>query len=43
MSEEEKLNEFSKIAGPIMNGLQKLSDVDSEYVLYCLLAAVEVH
>ena len=43
MSEEEKLQEFSKIAEPIMVGLSKLSDQDSEYVLYRLLASVEMH
>ena len=43
MTEEEKLQEFASIAAPIMNGLSRLSDADSEYVLYRLLAAVEVH
>lgn len=43
MTEEEKVMEFGKLATPIMMGLSKLSDQDSEYVLYRLLAAVEVH
>lgn len=43
MSETEKLEEFAKMAAPIMQGLSKLSDADADYVLYRLLSAVEVH
>jgi hypothetical protein len=43
LSEDEKLQEFSLIAEPVMRGLSRLSDQDSEYVLYRLLAAVEIH
>lgn len=43
MSEAEKLEEFAKIAGPVMQGLSKLSDADADYVLYRLLSVVEVH
>ena len=43
MTEEQKIQEFALIAAPVMNGLARLSDADSEYVLYRLLAAVEVH
>lgn len=42
MSEEEKLQEFAKIAQPIMDGLSKLSDKDADYVLFSLLGSVEV-
>lgn len=42
LSEDEKLDQAVKFAGPIMNGLSKLSDKDSEIVLYGLLAAVEM-
>lgn len=41
-STEEQLEAFAKIANPVMNGLSKLSDADSEMVLFNLLAAVEV-
>lgn len=43
MSEDEKLDEFAKIAQPIMVGLSKLSDADADYVLFRLLGAVEMH
>lgn len=43
LSEDEKLAEFAKIANPIMTGLSKLSDADSEYVLFRLLSAVEMN
>lgn len=43
MTEEQKLEEFAKIANPIMMGLSKLSDADSEYVLFRLLTATEYH
>jgi hypothetical protein len=41
-SDEEKLVGLAKIAAPVMNGLSKLSDVDSELVLFGLLQAVEM-
>lgn len=43
LSEEQKLEEFGKLAAPIMQGLSKLSDADADFVLYRLLACVEVH
>ena len=43
LDEEAKLQEFARIANPIMLGLSKLSDADSEYVLFRLLSAVEIH
>lgn len=43
LSQEKQLEQFAKMAEPIMKGLSKLSDEDSEYVLYRLLAAVEIH
>lgn len=43
MSEDEKLDEFAKLAQPILAGLSKLSDQDADYVLFRLLGAVEVH
>lgn len=42
LSEDEKLEQAAQIAMPIMNGISKLSDKDSEFVLYSLLAAVEI-
>lgn len=41
-SESEKLEGLSKIIGPIMNGLSKLSDEDSNRVLFGLLSSVEI-
>ena len=41
LSEEEKLDMAGKFAGPVMNGLAKLSDADSEMVLHSLLSCVE--
>lgn len=41
-SESDKLDEFAKILTPIMNGIAKLSDADSDKVLYGLLSSVEV-
>ncbi len=41
MSESDKLDEFAKIAAPLMMGLSKLSDVDADRVLYGLLSSVE--
>lgn len=42
MSETEKLEEFAKVAQPVMLGLSKLSDADADYVLFRLLSAVEI-
>ncbi len=42
LSEDEKLDSIAKIAGPIMQGLSKLSDADSELVMFGLLSSVEV-
>ena len=42
MSETEKFDQFSKLLSPLMVGLAKLSDSDSDYVLFRLLSAVEV-
>ena len=42
LSESEKFEEFGKIATPIMSGLSKLSDDDSNKVLFGLLSAVEI-
>lgn len=41
LSEEEKLDQFAEVAAPLMKGLSKLSDADSELVLYGLLQSVE--
>ncbi len=41
-SEDEKLEQFAKIGKPVMDGLSKLSDEDANYVLFGLLASVEV-
>ncbi len=42
LSESEKLDQFALIASPLMTGLSKLSDEDSNKVLFGLLASVEV-
>lgn len=42
LSEDDKFQEIAEAIGPIMEGFAKLSDADSEYVLYRLLSAVEV-
>lgn len=42
LSESEKFEEFAKIAAPFMAGLSKLSDEDSNRVLFGLLSSVEV-
>lgn len=42
LTEEGKLDELAKLAAPLMTGLAKLSDSDADYVLYGLLAAVEM-
>jgi len=41
-SKEQNLEDIAKVMTPIMEGLSKLSDEDSERVLYGLLAAVEM-
>jgi len=43
LKDNEKLEQFAKIAEPIMKGLSSLSDADADYVLMNLLAGVEVH
>lgn len=40
--EEAKLDMIAKLASPLMEGLSKLSDQDSEMVLYGLLSSVEM-
>lgn len=42
LSETDKFDEFAKIAAPLMSGLSKLSDADADYVLFGLLASVEI-
>lgn len=42
MSDDEKLTQISKLAGPIMEGLSKLSDADADLVLIGLLSSVEI-
>ncbi len=42
MKDDSQMDQAAKIAGPIMNGLARLSDADSEMVLHGLLAAVEM-
>lgn len=42
LSQEEMLDQAAEILTPIMNGLSKLSDKDSDFVLFTLLSAVEV-
>lgn len=41
-SETEKFDEISKLLAPVLSGFSKLSDQDSEFVLFGLLASVEV-
>lgn len=41
-TEAEKFEESAVVLGPILKGFSKLSDQDSEFVLYGLLSAVEV-
>jgi hypothetical protein len=43
LSQEEQFNEMMKAVTPAINALSKLSDADSEYVLFGLLSAVEYH
>lgn len=42
VSQDEQLETLGKFLGPLMEGLGKLSDKDSEFVLYGLMAAVEM-
>lgn len=42
ISEDEKLDQVAKIAGPFITGISKLSDQDADFVLLGLLASVEV-
>jgi hypothetical protein len=42
LTESEKLEEFARVLGPVVEGLSKLSDKDSEYVLNSLLSSAEV-
>lgn len=42
MNEAQKFEEFAKIVTPLMHGLAKLSDEDSNRILFGLLAAAEV-
>jgi hypothetical protein len=42
LPEDEKLDMVAKFASPTMNGLSRLSDSDSELVLFGLLNAVEI-
>lgn len=42
LSEAEKFDGLAKLAGPFMEGLSKLSDADSDKVLFGLLNSVEV-
>ncbi len=42
LSESERLDQIAGFAGPIMTGLSKLSDKDADFVLFGLLASVEV-
>lgn len=42
MTETEKLDQLATFAAPIMSGMAKLSDADSEVVLFGLLSAVEM-
>ena len=42
LTEDEKLEQAADVFAPIMHGISKLSDKDSEFVLYGLLAAVEM-
>lgn len=42
VSKDDQLESVAKIAAPIMNGLSKLSDADSELVMFGLLSAVEM-
>lgn len=42
LSESEKLDQFAEIAAPLLNGLSKLTDEDSNKILFGLLSSVEI-
>ncbi len=42
MTEEEKWQQIGEIAQPLLMGLSKLNDADSDKVLYSLLSGVEI-
>lgn len=42
LSEEQKLEQFTLIAQPVLKGISNLSDEDSDKLLYGLLSAVEM-
>lgn len=42
LSEKEQYDQLAKIAGPLLVGFSKLSDSDSDKVLYVLLSSVQV-
>lgn len=42
LSESEKFDLMIPFAGSVMSGLSKLTDADSEYVMFSLLSSVEV-
>lgn len=42
LSETEKLDQIAKVMSPVMLGLSKLSDSDSDKVLYGLLSSVQI-
>lgn len=43
LSQDEQMDQAAAFAGPVMMGLSKLSDKDSEFVLYSLLSSVEIN
>jgi hypothetical protein len=43
LSQEEQLEHAAEFVTPIMNGLSRLSDKDADFVLFSLLAAVEIN
>lgn len=42
LSEEQRFDQFAKIAEPVFNGFSKLSDDDADRLLYSLLYAAEI-
>lgn len=42
LPEDDKLERLSKLAGPFMTGISKLTDEDANYVLFGLLASIQV-
>jgi hypothetical protein len=42
LSEDQKMEAVAEIAGPVMDGLSKLTDADSDFVLRGLLASVQM-